>query len=144
MAPEAWNMDRHIPWTGPCAQTPPKMRNRTWARAQTSPHFRAIGSEGVANRPPRPPEARRLYLALTKPRPPSQPCVSAEPSGPSGEAAWSRLGRGGGVVSALPDRRGPPKAAAVRRGNGGARRRRGRHCTRQHLPGHGRRQGGCG
>eukprot|EP00964_Phaeocystis_antarctica_P033672 scaffold19090_cov36-Phaeocystis_antarctica.AAC.1 len=35
MAPKAWGMDTHIPWTGPCAQTPPKMRNRTWARAQT-------------------------------------------------------------------------------------------------------------
>eukprot|EP00964_Phaeocystis_antarctica_P085887 scaffold54313_cov63-Phaeocystis_antarctica.AAC.6 len=59
MAPKAWDMDRHIPWTGPCAQTPPKFRNRTWARAQTSPPFRAIRSEGVVNRSPRPPEARR-------------------------------------------------------------------------------------
>eukprot|EP00964_Phaeocystis_antarctica_P127970 scaffold91697_cov67-Phaeocystis_antarctica.AAC.1 len=35
--------------------------------------------------------------SLSYPRPPSQPPVSAEPSGQSGEAAWPRLGRGGGV-----------------------------------------------
>ena len=99
--------------------------------------FVQLGVKGlsIAHRDP----LRPADSSLSYPRPPSQPRVSAEPSGRSGEAAWPRLGRGGGVVSVLPDRRGPPKAAAVRRGNGSARRRRGRHCSRQHLPGHGRR-----
>ena len=59
MASKAWDMDKHIPWTGPCAQTPPKMRNRTWAvrgisKLMISPGSLPIscgGSEAVAGMP---------------------------------------------------------------------------------------------
>ena len=62
--------------------------------------FVQLGVKGlsIAHRDPLKP----ADSSLSYPRPPSQPRVSAEPAGRSGEAAWPRLGRGGGVVSVSP------------------------------------------